>query len=213
MIEILPAILARDEAEFRAKLEKVRSLGLALHIDVMDGVFVHQKTWAPPARMRELLGDIPFEAHLMVADPEHAVPTWFAGGARHVIYHVESLHHGSMICLKVAERCPDLAHALNPDTPVAQITDELKSIDRVMAMGVTPGRSGQPFQESVINKVRELKRLKPALFVSVDGGVKPENARALADAGVDALIAGSALTDQADPAAALARFRAALAGS
>lgn len=211
MVEIIPAILAASEEEFRTKVEKVRALGLSLHIDVMDGAFVPNVTWAPVDRMKEILGEISFDAHLMVANPEHAVPVWVAAGARHIIFHAESTTHESMICRATDARCVDIGIALNPDTPISRISAEAHELHRVMTLGVTPGRSGQPFQDITIEKIRAIKSLNAALHVSVDGGVKPENARALADAGADALVVGSALTDQADPQMALLKFREALA--
>lgn len=213
MIEIIPALLARDEEEFKRKLEKLRPLGLALHIDVMDGELVKEHTWAPPERMRELLEGIPFDAHLMVANPEHAVPVWLAAGARQVIFHAEATTRDSLICRATSEQCQNLAIALNPDTPVSRVTDELQNYGRMMVMGVEPGRSGQAFQEIALEKIRMMKSLKPSLHVTVDGGVRPENVRALADAGADAVVAGSAITDQDDPQRALAEFRKALDGA
>lgn len=212
MIEIRPAILAKDESEFRAKVEKVRALGLALHIDVMDGKFVPQTTWAPPERMREIIGDLPFEAHLMVADPDAAVPFWFLNGAERVIFHAEAETDHVRICHDAGDRCLDLSLAINPPTDLAEHTATLDDLQHVMVMGVTPGMSGQPFQPVAFDKIRALKKAKPTVRIAIDGGVKPSNAAALAAAGVDVIIAGSALTDQDDPAAALEEFRKAVSG-
>jgi ribulose-phosphate 3-epimerase len=199
MIEILPAILAKSEEEFMAKIDKVRPLGATLHIDVMDGVFVPHVTWAPIDRVREIVDGTPFEAHLMVSNPEHAVPTWIAAGATRVIFHAESTPRDPMICRALAERCPDVSIALNPDTPVSRITEDLHVYDKVTVMGVPPGKSGQPFQEIALEKIAMLKRLKPSLRITVDGGAKPENIAALVAAGADFIVVGSALTDAEDP--------------
>ena len=211
MTEIIPAILARDEEEFRRKLEKLKPLGLALHIDIMDGEFVPEKSWAPADAVPEMLDGIPFDAHLMVANPEHAAPMWIAAGARTVIFHAEATPREALICRATAERCSDLSLAVNPDTPVSRLTESLHALSQATVMGVTPGRSGQEFQDIALEKIRALKAIKPSLRIIVDGGVKPENARAVADAGADAIVVGSAITDQDDAAAALARFTAALA--
>jgi ribulose-phosphate 3-epimerase len=212
MTEILPAILAHDETEFRAKVEKVRALGLTLHVDVMDGKFVPQTTWAPPEKMRELLGSLPFEAHLMVSDPDKVAPLWFDGGAMRVIFHAESLHDCDAICREAETRGGELALALNPETPVSSISPVLSRLRRVMIMGVRPGRSGQPFQETAIDKIREIKRLRSDMLITVDGGVKPQNARQVADAGADAIVSGSGITDRPDPTTALEDFRRSLDG-
>lgn len=212
MATIVPAILARDEEEFVRKVDRVRALGLPLHVDVMDGLFVDNKTFAPADRMRELLDGLEFEAHLMVSNPEHAAPIWLACGASRAIFHVEATTKESLICRATAEECVNLSLALNPDTPVSHLSAFLDTFRRAMVMGVPPGKSGQPFDDIAVEKVKALKRLRPALIVSVDGGVKPENAKLLADAGADVLVVGSALTDAADPADALMRFKNALNG-
>lgn len=212
MASIVPAILARDEEEFVRKVDRVRALGLPLHIDVMDGIFVEHKTFAPADRMRELLDGLEFEAHLMVSNPEHAAPIWLACGASRVIFHVEATTKESLICRATAEECTNLSLAINPDTPISSLSPFLDTFRRAMVMGVPPGRSGQPFDEIAIEKIKALKRLRPAILVTVDGGVKPENAKQLADAGADMLIVGSALTDAEDPADALMRLKNALNG-
>jgi ribulose-phosphate 3-epimerase len=213
MAEIHPAILAKDEEEFLRKVDRVRAFGAPLHIDVMDGLFVPEKTWAPADRMHELLEGIPFEAHLMVANPEHLVPIWLACGASKVIFHAEATTRDSLICRATAEQCVDVGIALNPETPVSRVTSELKTYNRFMLMGVTPGRSGQPFQDIAIEKMKMLRNLRPSIIITVDGGVKPENARLLAEAGADILVVGSALTEAADPVEAYARFKEALNGA
>lgn len=211
MAEIHPAILAKDEEEFRRKVDLVRAFGAPLHIDVMDGVFVPQRTWAPADRMRELLDGIPFEAHLMVANPEHLVPIWLACGASKVHFHAEATSRDSLICRATAEQCTDVGIALNPETPVSRVTAELKAYNRMMVMGVKPGMSGQPLQDIALEKIRILRNLKPSVVITVDGGVKPENVRLLAGAGADVLVVGSALTDAEDPVAAYERFKDELA--
>lgn len=207
MIEVLPAILAHDEKEFIAKVDRVRQLGAMLHIDVMDGKFVNNTTWAPVDRVGKILDYLPYEVHLMVAEPEHAAPTWVAAGATRVIFHVEATTRESLICRATAEDCKNLCLALNPDTPISRITPLLATFGQVLVMGVNPGWSGQGFQQIAVEKTRALRNLRPSLRIGVDGGVKPENARALIEAGADVLVAGSALTDQPDPADALLRFK------
>lgn len=208
--DFLPAILAKDEQEFIAKVEKVRSLGQPLHIDVMDGKFVPQETWAPPDRVRDILGDTPFEVHLMVADPEHSAIVWLATGAVRVIVHAESTTRESMICRSAEHDCSRLSLAVNPETPINSLGDLINEYPSVMVMGVTPGASGQPFQTVAIEKIRELKRLKPDLEIAVDGGMSPETVRSVVEAGASRIISGSALTGSPDPESALAAFRQAL---
>jgi ribulose-phosphate 3-epimerase len=209
MIQVIPTILAATEEEFLDRLARVRSFAPMLHIDVMDGVFVPYRTWAVPERMRHLLEDIPFEAHLMVSDPEHAVPIWLASGASRVIFHAEATNREQMICRATNEHCPELSIALNPETPISRITPDLANYRRLMIMAVTPGRSGQPFQEIALEKITALKQLRPSLEIAVDGGVKLSNVAALVRAGADYLAVGSAIADAPNPEEAYRKILAA----
>lgn len=210
MVTICPTILAADEESFRRAVAAVKPLGLTLHVDVMDGVFVPEKTFAPVDTMHHLADGLPFDAHLMVAHPEHAIPTWVQGGAGRVYFHVEATDHGLMIHRATKAEGDRLGLVLNPDTPIEALEPYIGAIRHVMVMSVQPGRGGQQFDARAYDRIREIKRRWPNAVVAVDGGVKPENARSLAEAGADVLMVGSALTGAPDPAAALAAFKAAL---
>lgn len=209
MAQIIPAILATSEKDFLEKIEKVREVATMVHIDVMDGIFVDTLTWAPPERMRKILGDLPFEAHLMVTDPEHAAMVWLAAGARRVFVHAEATPREALI-IRSADRPDRIGLVLNPGTPVSRVLGSLGYLRSVLIMGVTPGKSGQQFQPAVIGKIAELKKMKPSLNITVDGGVNPENAGMLVKAGADTLVAATALTNSPDPMLAAARFVEAL---
>jgi len=204
-MEIYPAILAADEAEFRRKVEHVRPLGRTVHVDVMDGRFVEAKTWANVESIMNIMEELPFHAHMMVADPEHSVPVWSVSGADRVYFHIESTHREDLIIRSVGD-CSELGITLNPDTSVTNIIPWLDRFQSVMVMGVQPGRSGQVFHTVALDKIREIRKLRPNMHIVVDGGVKPENIVAIARAGADAVAIGSAITDQPDPIAAIEAF-------
>lgn len=208
-MQILPAILARTEQEFIEKVEKVRSLGLMLHIDVMDGKFVPESTWAEPGRIVELLKELKFEAHLMVEHPEQAVPAWFKAGADRVIFHAEATTQDSHLIKTAGTRAADLGMALNPDTPISRIMPGAP-LPFIMIMGVYPGRDGQSLQEIALEKIKETKMAYPQSKIIVDGGVTIDNAAQIQTAGADILIIGSHLTGTNDCAAALRSFQEAL---
>jgi len=210
MIDICPAILATSEPEFDAKIGRVASLGLPLQLDIMDGIFVNNKSWAPPGSLRGRLHGFVFDAHLMVTDPEHAVPLWLAAGARRVYFHAESTTSDHLIIMSMPESMDRLGVAINPETPVSRITVDLKDIPNVLIMGVRPGWSGQEFQPIALDKIRAIKSMNPAIRIAVDGGVRPENIRQIVEAGADEVIVGKSLTDAPDPLAALAILRQAM---
>lgn len=204
-MEIYPAILAYDEAEFRRKVEHVRPLGRTVHVDVMDGRFVEATTWASVDKVMNIMEELPFHAHMMVANPEHAVPVWAVSGAECVYFHVESTHREDLIIRSVMGGS-ELGITLNPDTPVTSIIPWLDRFDSVMVMGVQPGRSGQDFNTVVLDKVREIRKLRPKMHIVVDGGVNPSNIVAIARSGADAVVCGSSVTDQEDPITAVELF-------
>lgn len=208
-VKIIPAILAKDEQEFVAKLARVSGFAPMIHVDIMDGAFVPNVTWAPPDQVRRLIDKLPFEAHLMVSDPEHAVPVWLASGATRTIFHSESTGREQLICRATAELCPSLSMAINPDTPISRIIGDLENFRHVTIMGVPPGRGGQKFDPISLEKITALKQLRPGIVVSVDGGVKAENAAALVAAGADELVVGSAIMDAPDPESAYKEILAA----
>jgi ribulose-phosphate 3-epimerase len=205
-MKIYPSILSANEDEFIRKVEAVRPLGLRVHIDVMDGQFVPHKTWADPTVVEEITEEMPFNVHLMVDDPEHAVMQWADTSADVVYFHFEATHRHELI-IRSTERHENIGLAINPDTPVSAIGHLLDSIDAVLVMSVVPGASGQKFNPTALEKITELKRIRPNLWVTVDGGVKPHNIRRIAAAGADAVVVGSALTDAEYPSLALAELQ------
>lgn len=209
MIDVLPAVLAHTEEEFVAKISRIRPLGRMVHIDVMDGLFVANNTWAPIEKVPHILGDLEFAVHLMVANPEHAAPVWAVSGAKRVFFHLEATTKEELIVRAISEN-DDGSHTIgvsvNPDTPLSRIVPILPKLSHILMMGVQPGWSGQEFQPITLEKIRELLKLKPGLQIFVDGGVKPHNVAEIAATGAVGVVVGSALTDAEDPAAALKEF-------
>ncbi len=206
MIDITAAILANTEPEFDAKIGRVAALNIPVQVDVIDGVFVPNVSWAPAGEMRTRLRGMVFDAHLMVSDPEHAVPLWIAAGARRVYFHAEATKVEGLIVRSMPESTGRLGITLNPDTPVSRITPILKSITNVLIMSVNPGWSGQQFNPIAFDKIRAIKSMNPSLHVAVDGGITPEIAQELLKAGADEIVIGKALTDAAEPTQALREF-------
>ncbi|KPJ85353.1 hypothetical protein AMJ57_03370 [Parcubacteria bacterium SG8_24] len=209
-MEVIPAILAKTEDEFRTKIEAVRPLGQRVQIDVIDGRFVENATWSPISEVVTLLRGLPFEVHLMVSDPEHAAPLWVAAGAESAYVHAEATHRELLINRAMGRDDGHIGIAINPETPVNRIVPDLPRLKRVLVMGVSPGWSGQAFQEIAVEKVRAIRDLEPTVTITVDGGITPENAPRLAEAGADILVAGSALTDHWNPLEAYEEFQRAL---
>lgn len=204
MPEIIPAILVQSRDEFLRRVLLMAPHVGTVQIDVMDGKFVPSATWADPAEIEQMRLDVPFEVHLMVADPQRVVEDWVRVGARRIIVHEEAGRREVGLAIERVRRGErEAGVSINPLTSVSEIADLLDFVDVVLVMGVTPGASGQQFQPVALEKVRELRRLRPKLRIEVDGGVKIGIAKQLAQAGADGIVAASAIFDAPDPLRAL----------
>jgi ribulose-phosphate 3-epimerase len=204
-MEITPAILAGNQVDFKKKVEKVRQLNLCLHLDIMDGIFVPEKTWSDPTKVKQIMNGLSFNAHLMISDPEQAAKNWLIAGANRVYFHYESTQQLAVIIQTITDK-KKIGLAINPETPVNKIEPLLDLIASVLVMSVSPGRSGQKFNETALEKINEIRRLRPDLHIAVDGGIKPENISLLVKAGANTSVVGSALIDSSDPQAELGKF-------
>ena len=213
MIKIAPSILSADFGALAADIARVEAGGAdQLHVDVMDGRFVPNITIGPlvVAAIRKRTR-LPLDVHLMIVEPERYVAEFVAAGADMVTVHVEACPHLQRTLAHVRELGARAGVALNPSTPPSALEYVLDDLDLVLVMSVNPGFGGQSFIPSAHRKVRELKTLVGArtIDISVDGGVKADLARSLAQDGASILVAGSAVFGAADPAAAVRAIRAA----
>jgi ribulose-phosphate 3-epimerase len=214
VIRIAPSILSADFAALAEDIAKVEAGGAdQLHVDVMDGRFVPNITIGPVvvAAIRKRTR-LPLDVHLMIVEPERYVPDFVAAGADMVTVHVEACPHLQRSLAQIRELGAKAGVSLNPSTSPETLRYVLDDLDLVLVMSVNPGFGGQAFLPGTYPKLRELRRLLDgrAVDVSVDGGVKVDNARALAEHGASTLVAGSAIFGAPDPAAVIAKIRAAV---
>jgi ribulose-phosphate 3-epimerase len=212
-MKIAPSILSADFAALGEAIARVEAAGAdLLHVDVMDGHFVPNLSIGPPViesiRKRTRL---PLDVHLMIEEPERWVETYVKAGADYVTVHLEASAHLERTLTLIREAGARSGVALNPSTPPDVLQYVLDDLDLVLVMSVNPGFGGQSFIPTAYEKIRRLRAMladRPVL-VSVDGGVKADNAGLLAQAGATVLVAGSAIFGAADPGAALATLRSA----
>ena len=212
-MKIAPSILSADFAALAADVARVEAGGAdLLHVDVMDGRFVPNITIGPVVveaiRKRTRL---PLDVHLMIVEPERYVGAFVSAGADIVTVHAEACPHLQRVLAQIREAGARAGVALIPSTPPAAIEYVLDDLDLVLVMSVNPGFGGQAFIPSAHAKVRRVREMLGGrdVEVSVDGGVKVEHARPLAEDGASVLVAGSAIFGAADPADAIRRMRAA----
>jgi len=212
-MKIAPSILSADFAALGEAIARVEAAGAdLLHVDVMDGHFVPNLSIGPPViesiRKRTRL---PLDVHLMIEEPERWVETYVKSGADYVTVHAEASTHLERTLTLIREAGARAGVALNPSTSPDVLQYVLDDLDLVLVMSVNPGFGGQTFIPTAYEKIRRVRAMladRPVL-VSVDGGVKADNAGALAQAGATVLVAGSAIFGAPDPGAALAALRSA----
>jgi ribulose-phosphate 3-epimerase len=166
--------------------------------DVMDGVFVPNLTFGPDViRSCRPLVDIPFEAHLMVVNPDELVHKYVEAGCEIVIVHAEACTHLHRTLSNIRELGASPAVALNPATPASVVRHVMDLVDLILVMTVNPGFGGQDYistMESKISEVAEMINLTGRdIDLEVDGGIGPATVSGAAAAGADVLVAGSAL--------------------
>jgi len=197
----MPAILVRTEQEFRKQVSLAAVFAPMIQIDVLDGTMLPEKSFGDAEAIAAMHLTLPFEAHLMVDDPERKVGDWIRAGAARVIVHVEARGELGLALEKIrhADRIPGLA--VNPETDLALLKDWAPFVHHFQVMGVNPGAQGRPFDPNAVGRARALKRAFPHMTVAVDGGVTDFRhlTRELAEAGVDDLVIGSAIWGSNDP--------------
>ena len=210
-MRIAPSILSADFAALGEAIARVEAAGAdQLHVDVMDGHFVPNLTIGPPViesiRKRTRL---PLDVHLMIEEPERWVETYVKAGADYLTIHVEACAHLERALSLIREAGAKSGVALNPSTAPEVLEYVLDDLDLVLVMSVNPGFGGQSFIPTAYEKIRRLRALLGSrdVLVSVDGGVKVDNAGPLARAGATVLVAGSSVFGASDPGAAVAALR------
>ena len=212
-LKLAPSILSADFASLGHDVDGVRDVADLLHVDVMDGHFVPNLTIGPPVvQALRKHTELFLDCHLMVDNPQVLLADFADAGADRCIVHVE-LGDPRPLFDELRERNVGVGIVLNPETPVDSVLPYLGDVDLVLVMSVHPGWGGQQFIADVLDKVRVLRAQiddqRLAVEIEIDGGINVDTAPLAARAGVDILVAGSAVFHAADPLAAARDIRAA----
>ena len=213
-IILAPSLLGADPLNLSANIDAMKNNFDWLHLDIMDAHFVRNLSFGPSfaKALRKKYPDSFIDTHLMTDRLETVLPIFFDSGSSLLTIHSETephLLHASLSSIKNAGLKTGLA--LCPPTPVTQIKDVLELADLVLVMSVTPGFGGQKFIASSLEKVRELVSLREVrkynYLIEIDGGINESNITDAVLAGCDAVVMGSAVFRNDDPASWLAGVR------
>jgi ribulose-phosphate 3-epimerase len=202
---VAPSLLSANFADLASDMEMINNSECDwLHIDIMDGVFVPNISFGfPVLKYVAKLCKKPLDVHLMIVQPEKFINEVRDLGAYSMNVHVEACPHLHRVIQQIKENGMKAGVTLNPATPVSTLVDIIEDLDIVMLMSVNQGFGGQTFIPRTLEKVRELRAMidnsNSHALIEVDGGVNRETGKMLVDAGVDVLVAGSAVFKAVDP--------------
>jgi ribulose-phosphate 3-epimerase len=209
--KIAPSILAADFAQLAADVERVAGEADLLHVDCMDGHYVPNLSIGPPVvKALRKHTDLHLDCHLMISNPQVLVQEFAEAGADGCTIHVE-LGDPRPLLDRIRDLGMQAGLTLEPETPFGAVEPFLGDIDVLLVMSVRTGWGGQAFIPEVLDKARAARRIIDdrhlAVEIEIDGGIKIDNARLAADAGVDILVSGTGIFGQIDPAAAARAMR------
>lgn len=199
MMILAPSVLSADFTKLGEELKATESNGAKyIHFDVMDGDFVPSISFGMPV-LKSISGctDQVFDVHMMVTEPGRFVEDFAKAGADIITVHVEACKHLDRTIQQIKDLGLKAGVVLNPATPLSSIEYVLEKVDMVLLMGVNPGFGGQKFIPYVLDKVRALKKMIDErglqVDIELDGGVNINNVEEIIQAGVNVIVAGSAV--------------------
>ena len=198
-VQIAPSLLSADFSRLCEEIAKVDRGGAdIIHLDIMDGHFVPNITFGPPvvAKLRSCT-DLPFDAHLMIQNPDSVIDPFIDAGVDMISVHMETPGHLQRTLALIREKGAQAGVVLNPATSIEGLRYILDDLDFILLMSVNPGFGGQSFIPATVQKLQDLSNMlseasKP-IPIQLDGGVTPENTALVTSAGARILVAGSAI--------------------
>ncbi len=211
---IAPSILSADFARLGEEIKTVEQAGAdIIHLDIMDGRYVPNITIGiPVVESLRPLTNLPFDAHLMIVEPEKYVPDFIKAGCNMISFHMDACIHSHRLVDYIKSQGVKAGVVLNPATPVNTLEEIIYFVDYVLVMSVNPGFGGQKFIPETLHKIRKLKRLmeetgRTDILIEIDGGIKESNISQVSAEGVNIFVAGSSIFKAEDPAQAVRNLK------
>ena len=196
MALVVPAILAENSKEYHDKFELVSPYCRKIQVDIMDGIFVPDKT-IKYEEIPTYNSPVKLELHLMMKDPLSIFQYPKHPAVNTIIFHYEAVKNPTLVLQSIPERLIK-GIAINPETPTSVLLPFVKDIDLVLIMSVHPGKDGQEFAPEVLTKIGEIKAMRPGIIIEMDGGINKTNAQEIAASNIDQAVVGSFLYQKGD---------------
>lgn len=198
--EIIPALLTTSREEFETKVRRVESFASLAQIDILDGSWLPEKSWANAGDITSIISPLQYELHFMTTDVAEKLPAWEESPAvLRVLFHIEATADARKTIEAIRFYGWEVGVALNPETPLEAVLPLVPYVDEIMFLAVHPGGGGRPFEPTVLEKIRALiatrHTLRGSIFpvIGVDGGVTRETLPSILSAGATRLRVNTAL--------------------
>lgn len=209
--KIVPSILDADFSVIENEIKAVEPYVDMIHLDVMDGRFVPNKTfWADFVEKIRRMTKLKLDVHLMIKEPKKHIEEFAKAGSDIITIHVEVFDNADNLrktIKKIKSMKIKAGVSLNPNTEADEIKEVINDVDLVLVMGVVPGKGGQSFIEKVFKKIKKIRSMNKNIDIEVDGGINPETARKCVEAGANIIVSGSYIYKQEDYKAAIGELK------
>jgi len=190
-IKIIPAINENSFNEIERKLNLVSPFSDWVHLDIADGSFTPNILWNEPERLEDIETEIKIEVHLMVLNPEYVFEKWLGKNTARIIFNLETINNFDFLATALAKHGVEIGLSITPNTSYTTLKPYLDKIDLAQILAVSPGMSGQKFEENSLEKISALRTICSNCVIEIDGGINSETAKNAILAGADILVSSS----------------------